>query len=218
MGLFDIFKKNRKDTYSKGLVSSEGKEGNIILISGYLPDTICISIGIGHYEFCVIGNHIFEYSEGLNFTTIRAYKDAKSAANAMKSEVKRLQSVGYKAEINDLAASHNLQLLKGELALKNNKPKLEKATGDVYAEAGYKPFATVQVLGNDTQYIYIVNDTLVVYEIGKYNTSNIHTYETCELASQGLSDYLTHTKSQGFINFVHIENSVHNALVQNQIR
>lgn len=98
---------------------------------------------------------------------------------------------------------------------KQPSPKVEKAEGDVCAKAGYKPFATVQVFkGMDSQYIYFVGNTFTMYEIGKYNTSHIHTYETQELANQGVLDYLAHTKSQGFTNYIHIENSMHNAMVQ----
>lgn len=94
-------------------------------------------------------------------------------------------------------------------------PKVEKAEGDVFAEADYKPIATVQVIkGIDAQYIYTVGNTFTMYEIGKYNTSHIHTYETIELASQGALDYLTHTNSQGFTNCLHIENSAHNAMLK----
>lgn len=216
MKFFELFKKKPKDSYSKGLVSSKGEEGNIIVLSGYLPDMTCTSIGVGHYEFCVIGNHMFEYSKGLNVTVVRVYKNIKAATTAMRSEVRRLQSVGYEAEVNDLAFSHNLQLMKKvELTLENNNPKLKKIKGDVCAEAGYKPFVTVQVFaGMDSQYIYLISEKYIMYEIGKYDTSNIYTYESAELASQGLTDYLIHTKSLGFTNIIHIENGTHNALVE----
>jgi len=106
----------------------------------------------------------------------------------------------------------------GLFDLFKSKPTLEKVTGDVCAKAGYKPFVTVQLFaGIDAQYIYLVGKTFVSYEIGKYNTSNIRTYETRELAGQGLTDFLKHTKSMGFTNIVHIGNGAHNALVEGGI-
>jgi len=56
-----------------------------------------------------------------------------------------------------------------------------------------------------------------MYEIGKYNTSHVHTYETEKLAEVGLTNYLTHTKSQGLTNIVHFENNLHNAMVPHGI-
>ena len=221
MGLLDLFKKKQKqpqNPYEIGLMSSSGEKGNIIVDTGYIANIISTSAGVGHYEFCVIGKNIFEYSQRLNFTTVRVYTGLNEATAAMTAEVERLESVGYKTEIDTLSNAHNMKLLDSELSLKQKESKVEKVTGDICAEAGYKPFGTLQVLaGIDAQYIYLVSNTFIMYEIGKYNTSHIHTYKTEELARQGLSDYLTHTKSMGFTNIVHVENIPHNAMVQNGI-
>lgn len=103
-----------------------------------------------------------------------------------------------------------------DLFKKKARPKVEtvKSTGDVCAEAGYKPLFTVQVFaGVDSQYLYIIRNQFVMYEIGKYNTSHIHTYETEELARQEMLGYLEHNKKQGFTHISHLENSMHNALI-----
>ena len=148
---------------------------------------------------------MFEYSQRLNFTTIRVYTSLNEATAAMTAEVERLESVGYKTEIDTLSNAYNMELLDSELALKQKEPKVEKVTGDVCAKADYKPFVTVQVLvGIDTQYIYLVNNTFIIYEIGKYNTSHIHTYKTEELANQRLTNHLAHTKSTATPNEVYI--------------
>jgi|GEM_PF-4499457 len=221
MGLFDFFKKKshkHQNHYEIGLRSSSGEKGNIIVDTGYLPNIISTLTDIGHYEFCVIGNNMLEYSLRLNFTTIRVYTGLKEATTAMKAEAERLESVGYKNEINTLSNSHNKKRLALELTKKQSEPKVEKVTGDICANAGYKPFVIMQVIeGLDAQYIYLVKNAFIIYEIGKYNTSHIRTYRTEDLAGQGLTDYINKTKSMGFTNIIDEESIIHNAMIQSGI-
>ena len=106
----------------------------------------------------------------------------------------------------------------GILDVFKKKPQIEKIKGDVCAKAGYKPFVTIQLFeGMDSQYVYLVGNQFVAYEIGKYDTSNINTYKSKELASEGMMAFLEHCKSLGFTNLVHPENGAHNALVENGV-